>query len=70
MARIVGIHAEWLKEPKYRQAYEELEEEFVLALAAMTCGTAPALPKRSNAAERSRNVVGEVRFVRSSREKQ
>jgi transcriptional regulator with XRE-family HTH domain len=33
MARISDMHKKWLKEPKYRKAYEALEEEFVLASA-------------------------------------
>ena len=33
MARITDLHKKWLKEPKYRKAYEALEEEFVLAAA-------------------------------------
>lgn len=33
MARISDLHKKWLKEPKYRKAYESLEEEFVLASA-------------------------------------
>ena len=33
MARITDLHKKWLKEPKYRKAYESLEEEFVLAAA-------------------------------------
>jgi transcriptional regulator with XRE-family HTH domain len=33
MARITQLHKKWLKEPKYRKAYEALEEEFVLASA-------------------------------------
>jgi phage-related protein/DNA-binding XRE family transcriptional regulator len=35
MARISDLHKKWLKEPKYRKAYEALEEEFVLASAVM-----------------------------------
>lgn len=31
MARIAELHKKWLKEPKYREAYEALEEEFALA---------------------------------------
>src|SRR5438477_9513020 len=31
MARISDMHKRWMKEPKYRKAYESLEEEFVLA---------------------------------------
>ena len=33
MARITDLHQRWMKEPKYRKAYEALEEEFVLASA-------------------------------------
>lgn len=31
MARIEDLHKKWLEEPKYRKAYEALEEEFALA---------------------------------------
>lgn len=33
MARITELHQKWMKEPKYRKAYQALEEEFVLASA-------------------------------------
>ena len=33
MARVSDLHKKWMKEPKYRKAYEALEEEFVLASA-------------------------------------
>ncbi len=33
MARISGLHKKWMKERKYRRAYDALEEEFVLASA-------------------------------------
>ena len=33
MARIVNMHKKWMKEPKYRKAYEDLEEEFALSRA-------------------------------------
>src|ERR1035437_943172 len=35
MARISDMHKKWMKEPKYRKAYEALDEEFVLASAVM-----------------------------------
>lgn len=35
MARISDLHRKWIKEPKYRKAYVALEEEFVLASAAI-----------------------------------
>ncbi len=31
MARISEMHKKWMKEPKYKKAYDALEEEFVLA---------------------------------------
>jgi transcriptional regulator with XRE-family HTH domain len=33
MARITELHKKWIKEPKYRKAYEALREEFELASA-------------------------------------
>jgi len=33
MARISELHKKWIKEPKYKNAYQALEEEFVLASA-------------------------------------
>ncbi len=33
MARIADMHKRWLKEPKYKKAYEALEDEFALASA-------------------------------------
>ena len=33
MARITEMHKKWLKEPKYKKAYDALEDEFVLASA-------------------------------------
>lgn len=33
MARVSNMHKRWMKDPKYRKAYESLEEEFVLASA-------------------------------------
>ncbi len=33
MGRISDAHKKWMKEPKYRKAFEALEEEFVLASA-------------------------------------
>ena len=35
MARITEMHKKWMKEPKYKKAYDALEEEFVLARAVM-----------------------------------
>jgi transcriptional regulator with XRE-family HTH domain len=33
MARISDLHKKWMKEPKYRKAYDALDEEFALASA-------------------------------------
>lgn len=35
MARITDLHKQWIKEPRYKKACDELEEEFVLASAVM-----------------------------------
>src|SRR5580704_10981042 len=35
MARISDLHKKWMKEPKYKKAYDALEPEFVLASAVM-----------------------------------
>ncbi len=35
MARITDLHKKWLKEPKYKKAYDALDQEFVLASAVM-----------------------------------
>jgi ribosome-binding protein aMBF1 (putative translation factor) len=35
MARITDLHKKWLKEPKYKKAYDALEQEFVLASVVM-----------------------------------
>lgn len=31
MARVLDMHERWMKEPRYREEYEVLEEEFALA---------------------------------------
>jgi ribosome-binding protein aMBF1 (putative translation factor) len=33
MARISTMHKRWMKEPKYRKAYQSLEDEFAVARA-------------------------------------
>lgn len=33
MARVTDLHKRWMKEPKYRKAYEALDQEFALAAA-------------------------------------
>jgi transcriptional regulator with XRE-family HTH domain len=43
MARVVEMHKQWMKEPKYRKAYEALEEEFVLASAVIDLRTRAGL---------------------------
>ncbi len=43
MARIIDMHKKWLKEPKYRKAYEALEEEFGLASAVIDVRTRAGL---------------------------
>ena len=33
MARITEMHQQWLKDPKYRKAYDAMEDEFAVAKA-------------------------------------
>ena len=35
MALVSDMHKRWMKEPKYKKAYDALEDEFVLASAVM-----------------------------------
>ena len=46
MARITELHEKWMQEPKYRKAYEALEEEFVLAAAVMDVRNRAGLTQR------------------------
>lgn len=46
MARITDLHKKWLKEPKYKKAYESLEEEFALASAAVHARARAGLTQR------------------------
>ncbi len=47
MARITDRHKKWLKKPKYRKAYEALEEEFVLASAVMAARNRAGLTQQA-----------------------
>lgn len=46
MARIADLHKKWMKEPKYRKAYEALEEEFALASAVIEARNRAGLTQR------------------------
>ena len=46
MALITDLHKKWLKEPKYRKAYEALEEEFVLASAVIDVRNSAGLTQK------------------------
>ena len=46
MARVSDLHKKWMKEPKYRKAYEALEEEFVLASAVIDARTRAGLTQQ------------------------
>lgn len=43
MGRISEMHKKWMTEPKYRKAFEALEEEFVLASAVIDARTRAGL---------------------------
>ena len=46
MARIADLHKKWMRAPKYRRAYEALEEEFVLASAVIDARNRAGLTQR------------------------
>ncbi len=46
MARISDLHKKWIKEPKYKKAYEALEAEFVLASAVIDARSRAGLTQR------------------------
>ena len=58
MARITEMHKKWLKEPKYKKAYDALEEEFALALALTPLAgvVKPADRKKSATKTKPRNM--------------
>jgi transcriptional regulator with XRE-family HTH domain len=46
MARVTHLHKKWMKDPKYRKAYEGLEEEFALASAVIEARTRASLTQQ------------------------
>lgn len=46
MARITNLHKKWLKEPQYRKAYAELEDEFALAAVMVKARTRAGLTQQ------------------------
>lgn len=51
MTRIDDLHRKWSKEPAYRKAYDELEEEFQLAKALIAARTRAGLSQQQLAAK-------------------
>jgi len=47
MARVTDLHKKWMKEPKYRKAYESLEEEFALASAVIDARSRAGLTQQA-----------------------
>ncbi len=47
MARIADLHKRWMKEPKYRKAFEALEEEYVLASAVIDARNRAGLTQKA-----------------------
>jgi transcriptional regulator with XRE-family HTH domain len=47
MARITDLHKKWLKEPKYRKAYDALEDEFALASAVIAARNRAGLTQQA-----------------------
>lgn len=46
MTRISDMHKKWMKDPKYKKAYNALEEEFVLASAVIDARTRAGLTQQ------------------------
>lgn len=49
MGRISDMHKRWMKEPKYRKAFEALEEEFILASAVIDARSRAGLTQQEMA---------------------
>jgi transcriptional regulator with XRE-family HTH domain len=47
MARITDLHKKWMERPKYRKAYEALEEEFALASAVIAARNQAGLTQQA-----------------------
>ena len=47
MARITDLHKKWMKEPKYRKAYDGIEEEFALASAVIAARNRAGLTQQA-----------------------
>ena len=47
MPRVADLHKKWMKQPKYRKAYEALEEEFVLASAVIDARNRAGLTQKA-----------------------
>lgn len=67
MARISDLHKKWLKEPKYRKAYEALEEEFVLASAVIDARNRAGLTQQELAKEDGDYTAGRSAFRKRAR---
>ena len=49
MGRISDMHKTWMKEPKYRKAFDALEEEFILASAVIDARSRAGLTQQEMA---------------------
>lgn len=67
MARITELYKKWMKEPKYRKAYQALEEEFVLASAVIDVRNRAGLTQAELARKMgtTQPVVARLESVRS-----
>jgi ribosome-binding protein aMBF1 (putative translation factor) len=58
MARISDLHKKWIKEPKYRKAYDALEEEFALASAVIDARNRAGLTQQELARKMGERLSG------------
>ena len=68
MTRIGKLHEKWLKDPAYRNAYEDMEDEFALA-AALISARAQADMTQEQVAERMNTTQATIARLESGRGK-
>jgi ribosome-binding protein aMBF1 (putative translation factor) len=64
-AYLTCMHKKWMKEPRYRKAYEALEEEFVLASALIDARNRAGLTQEELARKTTQQVVARLESGRA-----
>jgi ribosome-binding protein aMBF1 (putative translation factor) len=66
MSKISDLHKKWLKDPKYRQDYKALEDEFALARAVIKARSSAGLPQEQ-LADRMKTTQSVIARLESGR---